>query len=242
MADFSKITSPTGAEFVVKDTTARADISTLTSTVAGKITNPSGGTAGQVLTKTANGEEWATPSGGGNVDTVNGISPDANKNVQTSVELTQAQYEALPSSKLTDNVEYFLTDGNDNPLNNTVMASGVAYDNTDSGLSAENVQDAVDELKNGLIPFPDYSASGILYDSRSSARTLNYTATEDCYANFYVVMASTNSISINGELVASGSDSGTSPRVYQVSFAGYLKAGDVITSAGVIRGAIFKLR
>lgn len=31
---------------------------------ATKITNPSGGTTGQVLTKTASGEEWATPQGG----------------------------------------------------------------------------------------------------------------------------------------------------------------------------------
>ena len=33
---------------------------------------PSGGTAGQVLTKTANGTAWQTPSAGGSVDSVNG--------------------------------------------------------------------------------------------------------------------------------------------------------------------------
>ena len=33
---------------------------------------PSGGTTGQVLTKTANGTAWQTPSAGGSVDSVNG--------------------------------------------------------------------------------------------------------------------------------------------------------------------------
>ena len=83
--------------------------------------------------------------GTGNVDSVNGISPDVNKNVQVDVELTQAEYDALPSSKLTDDVNYWITDGNNNPLNNNVMATGVVYDNTDSGLTATNAQDAIDE-------------------------------------------------------------------------------------------------
>ena len=59
----------------------------------GKITNPSGGTAGQVLTKTASGETWQTP-------------------VST--------------------------------------AADVSYDNTDSGLTATDVQDAIDETVSAL--------------------------------------------------------------------------------------------
>lgn len=98
-----------------------------------------------------NGVPFIGGGGGGTVDTVNGISPDSNKNVQVDVELTQAEYDALPSSKLTDGVNYWIKDGNNNPLNNTVMASGVAYDNTESRLSATNVQGAVDELSGVLM-------------------------------------------------------------------------------------------
>ena len=59
------------------------------------------------------------------------------------VELTQAEYDALPNSKLTDDVNYFITDKN-NP--NAVTASQVMYDNSESGLDSTNVQNAIDEL------------------------------------------------------------------------------------------------
>jgi hypothetical protein len=57
------------------DNTADADKPISTATQAAlnaKITNPSGGTAGQVLTKTVNGEEWADT---GSVKSVNTIAP-----------------------------------------------------------------------------------------------------------------------------------------------------------------------
>lgn len=148
---------------------------------------PSGGTTGQVLTKTASGEAWQTPSGGGNVDTVNSIQPDANKNVQTVVELTQAQYDALVSPD--PNVEYFITDGNNNPANNTVMASGVAYDNTDSGMTATNVQDAVDELNAGLIDFTllaNLTHSGTTYQLAESVENFKLVIAVLYYSTFYL--------------------------------------------------------
>lgn len=40
-------------------------LTALSGTVAGKIDNPSGGSAGQVLTKTSGGVQWATPATGG---------------------------------------------------------------------------------------------------------------------------------------------------------------------------------
>ena len=117
-----------------------------------KIVAPTGGTTGQYLRKTAGGTEWADA---GSIDTVNNISPDANKNVQTVVELTQAQYNALANPD--PNVTYLITDGINNPANNTINSRGVSYDNTDSGLTATTVQDAIDEnataideLNNGL--------------------------------------------------------------------------------------------
>lgn len=118
----------------------------LYSELESKITMPSGGTTGQVLTKTASGQAWQTPSGGGNVDTVNGISPDANKNVQTATDLTEAAYEALPSTKESDNVDYYLTDAD----STIATAEDIPYDNTTSGMTATNVQGALDELNNGL--------------------------------------------------------------------------------------------
>lgn len=118
----------------------------LYSELESKITMPSGGTTGQVLTKTATGQAWQDASGGGNVDTVNGISPDANKNVQTATDLTEAAYEALPSTKESDNVDYYLTDAD----STIATAEDIPYDNTTSGMTATNVQGAVDELNNGL--------------------------------------------------------------------------------------------
>ena len=60
--------------------------------------------------------------------------------------VTQEEYDALPESKLTDNVEYRITDkGID-----SVSASNVTYDGSASGIDAMNVQGAVDELKNSL--------------------------------------------------------------------------------------------
>lgn len=59
------------------------------------------------------------------------------------VTLTQAQYDALPSSKLTDDINYFITDKN---KSNITTASQVMYDNSDSGLDSTNVQGAIDEL------------------------------------------------------------------------------------------------
>ena len=102
---------------------------------------PSGGTTGQVLKKTADGAEWADETG--TVESVNNIEPDGNKNVQTQVTLTQAQYDALVQAGTVDpNVMYLITDGTvDYPT-----ASTMAYDNSVSGLSATNVQDAIDEV------------------------------------------------------------------------------------------------
>ena len=129
MADISKVTLLDGVTYDLKDGNA--------------IPKPSGGTTGQVLTKTANGQEWATPSGGGSVDTVNGFSPDANKNVQTEMTLTDQEYEALTEEEKTNGMTYFLPEGGGYTPNS---AASMTYDNTRSNLAADNVQDAIDEV------------------------------------------------------------------------------------------------
>lgn len=87
--------------------------------------------------------------------------------------------------------------------------------------------------------YPDYSSSGILYNFSTSAITLNYTVPEDCYMNIHVINASASSLSVNGVVVAS---SARANDYYQLSYAGYLQAGDIVTSSGVVRGIILKLR
>lgn len=64
---------------------------------------------------------------------------------QGLIELTQAEYDALPESKLTDNVSYYITDGGING-----SASTIKYSNVDSGLEATTVQGAIDEIQNEL--------------------------------------------------------------------------------------------
>ena len=99
MADISAITALDGVTYSIKDSEAREHLV------------PSTGTTGQVLTKTASGYEWDDATGGGNVDTVNDIQPDANKNVETMVSLTAAQYDQIPDSvKNFDNKLYLVED------------------------------------------------------------------------------------------------------------------------------------
>ena len=112
-----------------------------------------------------NGKPYIGNSGGGgNVDTVNGIQPDAQKNVQVDVELTLAEYNALPASKETDNVNYWIKD---TTIPTSIQADDVVYDNTQSGLSATDVQAAVDEnaseistLQSGLMTFTSLTIVG----------------------------------------------------------------------------------
>ena len=62
------------------------------------------------------------------------------------VYLTQAEYDALPDSKLTNNIEYRITDGD----MGVATASNLSYDNSFSGLEAVTVQQAVDEVNESL--------------------------------------------------------------------------------------------
>ena len=62
------------------------------------------------------------------------------------VYLTQAEYNALPESKLTNGVEYRITDSNP-PV---PTARDMAYDNSESGIEAETVQSAIDEVQNDV--------------------------------------------------------------------------------------------
>ena len=60
--------------------------------------------------------------------------------------LTQEEYDALPPSKEEDNIEYRIT----NAGTHVNAARDWAYDNSESGLEAKTVQDAIDEVADGL--------------------------------------------------------------------------------------------
>ena len=106
---------------------------------------PASGTVGQVLTKTATGTAWEDAHGG-DVQTVDGFEPDTNGAVTTERVLTQAQYNALSESEKNNGMTYYISDGEGGGGGSTT-ASQVSYSNTQSGLSATNVQGAIDELR-----------------------------------------------------------------------------------------------
>lgn len=62
------------------------------------------------------------------------------------VYLTQEEYDALPASKESNNVEYRITNANES----VNAARDWAYDNSESGLEAETVQDAIDEVNGNV--------------------------------------------------------------------------------------------
>ena len=66
-------------------------------------------------------------------------------NAARSVTLTQAEYDALPASKLTDGKIYKVKTTGVVP-GGSADASDVEYDNTTSGLTATDVQSAIDEV------------------------------------------------------------------------------------------------
>ena len=61
------------------------------------------------------------------------------------IPISQAEYDALPDTKYSDNKVYFIYDAGSNG-----KASAVDYDNTTSGLKATDTQAAIDEIINKL--------------------------------------------------------------------------------------------
>lgn len=94
----------------------------------------------------------------------------------THVDLTQAEYDALVAAGAVDNDKvYFITDG-DAPA---ASASDVTYSNTQSGLSATNVQDAIDVVNavvssiSPITPLPTIAGTYVLQVT-VSGNTPNY--------------------------------------------------------------------
>ena len=81
--------------------------------------------------------------------------------------LTQSEYDALPDSKLTNGVEYRITDAN----TNSTKARNIAYDNSESGIEATSVQGAIDKVNDGLENNLN-SISLLAYDSAEKTVTI----------------------------------------------------------------------
>ena len=115
-------------------------------------------------------------------------------NFKSYKEVTQAEYDALPDSKLTDGILYAISDGevnivNDVEVNGTsVVTDGVAevtvpedasdlsYDNTDSGLTATNVQDAIDEVVENGGNVDDVKVDGVSVVDENKVAQINLSA------------------------------------------------------------------
>lgn len=81
------------------------------------------------------------------------------------LEMTKAEYDALPEAKKMDGTVYMITDDTGG-----WEAENASYDNTESGLTATNVQDALDEVTSySALTFSDYFtlSSGFTINGRN---------------------------------------------------------------------------
>ena len=122
-------------------------------------------------------------------------------------------------------------------VGNTVTAASVTYDNTTSGMTADDVQEAIDEnaadiatLNASLakkISVPDYA--NLDFTGRQNVQSIDYTATSKCFyvlslgatqpANSYMSITIANALNI------------TMNPNYPFVYTGYLDAGDTIKSS-----------
>ena len=101
------------------------------------------GNGDKVTASNARTLDWS-----GNEVLSGGLKINGTQDVATQVSLTQAEYDALVSAGTVDlvNTIYFITDANATACS----ASEVTYSNTSSGLSADTVQEAIDEVVDDL--------------------------------------------------------------------------------------------
>lgn len=71
------------------------------------------------------------------------------------IKITQAEYDLLSYEEKHNGKAYFITDG----AGSSGLAEDIAYDNTDSGMQATDVQGAIDELESTKVTGPDLTLS-----------------------------------------------------------------------------------
>lgn len=122
------------------------------------------------------------------------------------LEMTKAQYDALSEAKKNDGTIYLITDGTGG-----WEAERSTYDNSESGLTATNVQDAIDEVvdekyekPSGGIPASDLSSAvqtGLVYTTNISVGTGSSETYEVTFPgrNYRILFVGHNSVTnLNG--------------------------------------------
>ena len=117
----------------------------------------------------------------------------------------------------------------------TPTAADVSYDGTIAGLTADDVQEAIDELK-GLIDqiggggMPVLDFANPLYNFDSSHTS--FTATKDCYLYGCLICSSGGAITVDNTHVEVRDFSSSSTDYWSVSGVLKIKSGSVVTVAG----------
>ena len=126
------------------------------------------------------------------------VNPPGGSNCDCKVEyLTQEQYDALPEDKLTNDIEYRITDNN--PA--TPSAKNMAYDGTASGLEANNVQDAIDAVNGSL----EEIGTVISIANSTTPSAWNWTACDHSQYKFiYAEVSASDGIALNSALIPIG--------------------------------------
>lgn len=139
------------------------------------------------------------------------------------VELTQAQYNALSTTQKNNGTTYFVTDAGD-----ISTANNVEYNNGNSGLSATNVQGAIDELNSDLF----VSNFNTL---KTTITNNSYTATEDCIVQVETATSNANfgiiTTRVNDRRVRVYQNPGAQANLGDL-FVTYVKKGDTVSVSG----------
>ena len=99
--------------------------------------------------------------------------------------IKQAEYDALPDSKYTDNIEYRITDAGING----VSASNVKYDNSATGLDATTTQQAIDKLNESLMVYSTQEkVVGTWIDGRPIYEKTYYLPTIESYEDRQILI------------------------------------------------------
>ena len=152
--------------------------------------------------------------------------------------LTQAEYDTLPESKLTDGVEYRITDAG-----TMAGAENIGYDNSKSGLEVVNVQDAIDKITSGMSDKMVFVDVDNVIESQSfggnttavtTGTCYTYTATQDCFLSALIVVntnytATPQTAKINDKILFSTGGATLSSSNTYVPIYAFLKKDDVIT-------------
>lgn len=143
------------------------------------------------------------------------------------VQLTQSQYDALVNAGTVDaNTTYFITDANNATAS---YAAGVTYDNTSSGLSATNVQDAIDEVNTNFIDNICKGRTTVRLSEITSSSVINITRTTSLQT-YLVVVRGTNAGSYYVGLISGYSGGSSRNAIIELGKGNHIGTVSFLTS------------